>query len=210
VLTLLPGSLIVAIIPSLVVITVFLPSSNPQKSTEIGYQDKSNKREGLKVKNNKLTYDDLVKSLDLQALTSEETNESFELDEISTEELEIHSMLGNVFNTMSNDANKKIIKNKFIQANKADIKPENRTISRQSPENFNNSDNDLEKEVSPVNVQLRVDPDGKLHYIFQDKEEIENVNDKTKEKTMVKIDDPFTPDKDNKKRGPSSIKELEE
>jgi hypothetical protein len=192
------------------VITVFLPSSNPHENTEISYQVKSDKREGLKIKNNSLTYDDLVKSLDLQALITEETDESFEKDEISTEELAIHSMLGNVFNTMSNDANKQIIKNKFTRTNKTANKPANRTISRQSPENLSNLDDDLEKEDKPVNVQLKVDPDGKLHYIFQDKEEIENVNDKTKEKTMVKIDDPFTPDKVNRKRGPSSIKELEE
>ena len=210
VLTLLPGSLIVAIIPSLVVITVFLPSSNLQKNNEINYQDKSNKREGLKIKNNPLTYGDLVRSLDLQALTTDETDESLEQVELDSKELAIHSMLGNVFNTMANDSNKKIYQNKMIRPSRTVDKPEKRVISREKSEKFSNLDNDSEKEDYPIDVKLKVDPDGKLHYIFQNKEEIENVDDKTKEKTMVKIDDPFTPDKDNRKRGSTSIKELEE
>jgi hypothetical protein len=210
VLTLLPGSLIVAIIPSLVVITVFLPSSNPQKSSEINYQVKSDIREGLKIKNNPLTYENLAKSLDLQALTTDETDESLEQIELSSEELAIHSMLGSVFNTMSNDSNRKNYRNKMIRPSKTVDKPAKRVISRESPEKFGNLDNNLEKEDDPIDVKLKVDPDGKLHYIFQNKEEIEHVNEKTKEKTMDKIDDPFTLEKSNRKRGPSFINELEE
>ncbi|MFW9991831.1 MAG: hypothetical protein ACFFD4_07205 [Candidatus Odinarchaeota archaeon] len=184
--TLSPGNLISAIIPSIIILSAFLPAkaaSNDQKNKK---KSNSAVNLGMKTFSEPLAYEELSRSLDSQKI---DKNES-----------EFHSTLGNVFNTMAQNAGQDLYSSEITGTNgRAQNSEEKReshapslTVKPSREENKSEQPQEDLKKVTckvsdskkpfnyeffldntsniPVNVKLEVGSDGKLHYIFQENE----------------------------------------
>ncbi|MFW9997845.1 MAG: hypothetical protein ACFFD4_37740 [Candidatus Odinarchaeota archaeon] len=163
--TITPGNWPGALITSIIILWVFLPVNGSSNSDS---HDKS------------LTFSELAKSVNL--------------DEMDSEEQEFHSALGTVFNTMAQNATQDIYSSEMTSSDNQTKKSAEKTsiitseifekiatdkTSYQSSGIMNALEDtktfdDLNffpvEDSDPFDIKLEVDPDGKLHYIFQETE----------------------------------------
>ena len=145
--TISPGNLVVALLPSIVAISILVPGSNDiEKKRHQMVKVRSNTlKEVKKVKEKEpLTFSDIADSL----------NQPIE-EELTLEELAVNSMIGNVFDTMEKNAKQDIYSNSISTTTENPLELEEEEI----------------KQLDDCNVKLDVDNDGKLHYIFLDDED---------------------------------------
>ncbi|MHA2299201.1 MAG: hypothetical protein ACXADA_24490 [Candidatus Hodarchaeales archaeon] len=135
--TLSPGNLIAAIIASVVIMIILLPSSTTCDDHESENSSSINRNDRTKMSDGSLTSNEESRSIDDQVMDSEE--------------VEFHSVLGKVFDTMAQNANQDLYS--------AEITGTSRL--------FHGENNGL-KRSDPVDIDLKVDPDSIMHLLFQE------------------------------------------
>ncbi|MHA2296840.1 MAG: hypothetical protein ACXAEU_00145 [Candidatus Hodarchaeales archaeon] len=155
-----PGNWLGAVILGFIALVVILPSRN-------GCNTDSS------TKNDSITCNDISQSIEQQ--------------DLKNEKIGFHSMLGNVFNTMALNAGHDLYSSEITGTSEQFQKQE--VCKRSATDEvfskaINNQVFPRDGEGSLINVKLKVGPDGKFHYIFQESDFIASDNDSEQKKSL--------------------------
>ncbi len=144
--TISPGNILASLVLSSISILILAPSQSTEVDTKSNIED---------------------------SLTFEEMSKSFDYDDMSFEEQSLHAVMGNVFETMAQNAGQDMYSNditgtedSYQQDNENDLVSDQEVIA----ENYSESNLSSSFADKTENVRLEVSPDGKLHYVFYEEE----------------------------------------
>jgi hypothetical protein len=209
--TISPGNWIVAIISSTTLIAIFLPGDSTTEEQDAVIEASNVEVIRVAQQDEPLTIEDIAKDLGPPELTEED--------------LKIHSMLGNVFNTMARNAKEdlefkkteKVVKPNQESASEAENEKLITVPNRESRDQFGieSPEYDNEEDEMPYNVRLDVDLDGKLHYIFEEvKDDDERYQYEDEDEKFDEIEnnfvDNFSSDQEGTNEGNEEAEEFQE